>query len=376
MIRSFAAVVHIIPGPLIAFRFSIYGITHSKLFMAVTRWRAKVPMTAERESSDVIRKRIEPTLNNVAVDGLRAWLKSIGLPSAAYSRAAITELVSKQIAGKQLDEGALESALIGFEEASDMRIYLFRMDDGPSGKPEKWLPTKLLKAGFALAKSPVFAGEKVKPMSPVYAHLEGGLLRVKWVERQEQSKMNERGDGVIRKPVFKRVVLIADFNKGTAELRMNPPDKIHAHEDAGGRATAETYFKAYADRAAEILGCTLTPIDLRVVVRKLVDKVEPRVVRIHIDNHTNQSNYKTKTTGPRADVRDDPDWRLAYNKNGESWAYDAQSFYWLPKVSSGFLTREVFSHINAEEGFIKVNADCSDKEVTHVISQVRAREAK
>lgn len=333
-------------------------------------------MTAERASSDEIRKRIQPTLNNVAVDGLRAWLRSIDLPSAAYSRAAITELVSKQIASGQLDEGALESALIGFEEASDMRIYLFRMDDAPSGKPEKWLPTRLLKAGFALASARVFAGEKVKPMSPVYAQLEGGLLRVKWVERQEQSKMNERGDGVIRKPVFKRVVLIADFLAGTAELRMNPPDRIHGHEDGSGRATAEAYFKDYADRAAEILGCTLTPIDLRVVIRKLVDERKPRVVRIQIDNHTNQSNYKNKTTGPRADVRDDPDWQLMYERNGGSWAYDAQSFYWLPKVSSGFLTREVFSHINADEGFIKVNADCSDKEVTHVISQVRAREAE
>jgi hypothetical protein len=333
-------------------------------------------MTIEGASSDDIRKRIEPTLKKVAVDGLRAWLKSVDLPSQAYSRSAITELVSKQIASGQLDEGALESALIGFEEASDMRIYLFRMEEVPSGKPEKWLPTRLVKAGFALANSRVFAGEKVRPMSPVYAQLEGGLLRVKWVEQQKQSKMNDRGDNVILTPVFKRVVLIADFLTGTAELRMNPPDRIHGHEDAGGRATAEAYFKAYADRAAEILGCTLTPVDLRVVIRKLVDEETPRVVRIHIDNHTNQSNYKTKTTGPRADVRDDPDWRLGYNKNGESWAYDAQSFYWLPKVSSGFLTREVFSHINAEEGFIKVNADCSDKEVTHVISQIRAREAE
>lgn len=332
-------------------------------------------MATERESSDVIRKRIEPTLNNVAVEGLRSWLRSVDLPSAAYSRAAITELVAKQIASSQLDEAALEVALIGFEEASDMRIYLFRMDEAPTGKPEKWLPTRLLKAGFALAKSRTFAGEKVKAMSPVYAHLEGGLLRVKWAEQQEQSKMNERGDGVIRKPVFKRVVLIADFLTGNAELRMNPADRIHSHLDGSGRATAEAYFKAYADRAAEILGCTLTPADLRVIIRRLVDEKKPWTVRIQIDNHTNQSNYKNKTTGPRADVRDDPDWQLMYARNGESWAYDAQSFYWLPKVSSGFLTREVFSHINAEEGFIKVNADCSDKEVTHVISQIRAREA-
>jgi hypothetical protein len=333
-------------------------------------------MASTGNSREETRARIKPVLDNVAVDGLRAWLKSIALPSAAYSRAAITDLVADQIAGGQLAEGALAEALIGFEEASDMRICLFRMEEIPSGKPERWLPTRLLKAGFALAHSRVFAGDKTKPMSPVYAHLEGGLLRVKWAEQQERSKMNERGDGVVLTPVFKRMVLIADFIEGTAELRLNPPERIHAYEDAAGHMTAEAYYKAYFDKAADLLDCSLVPVDLRSVVRKLVEEENPRVVRIHIDDHTNQSNYKTKTTGPRADVRGSPDWQLAYKTSGGTWAWDAQSFYWLPKVSSGFLTREVFTHINADEGFIKVNADCSDKEVTHVISQIRTREAK
>lgn len=212
-------------------------------------------------------------------------------------------------------------------------------------------------------------------MSPVYARFEGGLLRLKWAEQQQRSKLNERGDGVLLTPVFKRVVLVADFLEGTAELRLNPPDKIHSYGEGTGRATAESFYRAYIDKVAEILGCTLSPTDLRFVVKKLVAEENPRVVRIHIDDHTDQANYKMKTVGPRADVRDSPDWQLGYKENGISWAWDAQSFYWLPKVSNGFLTREVFSHVNADEGFIKVNADCSDKEVTHVISQIRAREA-
>jgi hypothetical protein len=250
------------------------------------------------------------------------------------------------------------------------------MGDGPSGKAESWLPTRLVKAGFAVGKKRAFAGEKAKPMSPVYSHFEGGLLRVKWAEQQQQSKINDRGDGVDLKPVFKRVVLIADFMDGTVELRLNPPERIHAYEDAHGRMAAEAYYKAYTDKASDLLNCKLTPIDLRSVVKALVKEEDPRVVLIHIDDHTNQSNYKTKTTGPRADVRDSPDWQLSYKTSGISWAWEAQSFYWLPKVSSGFLTREVYTHINADEGFIKVNADCSDKEVTHVISQIRTREAK
>lgn len=333
-------------------------------------------MASSGNSREEIRARIKPVLDNVAVNGLRAWLKSIGLSSAAYSRAAITDLISSQIAGGKLAEDALAEALIGFEEASDMRIYLYRMEDVPSGQPNRWLPTRLLKAGFALSESKAFAGERAKAMSPVYARLEGGLLRVKWAEQQQRSKINDSGDGVVLTPVFKRVVLIADFTEGTVELRLNPPERVHAYFEADSRMTAGAYYKAYFDKAVDILGCKLVPVDLRSVVGMLVQEEDPRVVRIHIDDHTNQTNYKTKTTGPRADVRDNPDWQLAYKTSGNTWAYDAQSFYWLPKVSCGFLTREIFTHINVEEGFIKVNADCSDKEVTHVISQIRTREAK
>jgi hypothetical protein len=185
-------------------------------------------------------------------------------------------------------------------------------------------------------------------------------------------KINAHGTGVEKKTVQKRAVLIADFAAGTAELRLNPPENVHSYEDASGRPTAPAYYGAYLQKARDVLGCKVEALELRPVIKSLVEQENPRVIRIHIDDHTNQKNYKTKTSGPRADVRDDPDWQLAYKKNGSTWAWDAQSFYWLPKVSSGFLTREVYTHIDAEEGFAKVNADCSNDEVEYVVSQIRA----
>lgn len=107
-------------------------------------------MTTQKESRDEIRARIKPTLDKVAVKGLRAWLKAIGLSSAAYTRPTITNLVADEIAEGRLAEEALEKALIGFEEASDMRIYLYRLDELPKGETKKWLPTRLLNAGFAI----------------------------------------------------------------------------------------------------------------------------------------------------------------------------------------------------------------------------------
>jgi hypothetical protein len=330
-------------------------------------------MSSKRDSRDEIRARIKPTLDNVAVNGLRAWLKSIGLSSAAYTRPTITNLVADEIAEGRLAEDALGKALIGFEEASDMRIYLYRLDELPKSDPSKWLPNRLLSAGFALSKSRTFAGEKTKPMSPVYSEFDDKLLRVKWAEQHESLKIDDKSAKVVTTLVDRRIVLLADLSAGTAELRMNPPENRHPYEDASGRTPAELYYLAYVDKIRDLLNCTLLPIEWRPVVRKLVEEEDPRVVRIHIDNHTNQSNTRAKTHSSRADVRDDPDWKLAYQENGGSWAWDAQSFYWLPKVSSGFLTRELYSHINAEEGYVKVNADCSDEEVNYVVSQIRAR---
>ena len=110
-------------------------------------------MSSQRDSTDEIRARIKPTLDRVAVKGLRAWLKAIGLPSAAYTRPTITNLVASEIAGGKLAEGALEKALIGFEEASDMRVYLYSLDELPTTAVKNWLPTRLLTSGFALAKT-------------------------------------------------------------------------------------------------------------------------------------------------------------------------------------------------------------------------------
>jgi hypothetical protein len=318
-----------------------------------------------------IQQRIKPILDKVAIEGLRAWLKALGFSAPALSRAAITDHIATLIAKDELSEPALEAALIGFEEASDMRIYLFRIDKDEAKKGKQSLLQQLHQFGIPVVQKRTFAGQKTKPMSPIYAHIEGDLLRVKWAEGQELVKVNANGTGVEKKTVQKRIVLIADFSSGTAELRLNPPENVHAYEDGSGRPTAATYYGAYLQKARDILGCTVQALELRPVIKSLVQQEEPRIVRIHIDNHTNQKNYKTKTSGPRADIRDDQDWQLAYKKNGHTWAWDAQSFYWLPKVSSGFLTREVYTHIDAEEGFVKVNADCSNDEVEHVVSKIR-----
>jgi hypothetical protein len=212
-------------------------------------------------------------------------------------------------------------------------------------------------------------------MSPIYAHLEGDFLRVKWAEEHRRVTLDDATDQPVYVSIYKRIVLNVDFRKQIAELRLNPPENRHSHYD-GGRPTDNAYFKAYLDKAKELLNCSLQPIELRPIIKRLIEEEDPRSVRLHIENHTNQRDLKLTSKSSRADIRDDPEWKAGYQGNGESWAWDSPSFYWLPKVSSGFLARELFSRIDVDEGFIKVNADCSDGEVEYVVTQIRAREAK
>jgi len=255
-----------------------------------------------------------------------------------------------------------------------MRIYLFRFDDEANATAAKTtLDSRLKNLGVPLRDQRMFAGDRKAPMSPIYALKEGNRLRVKWAEEQTRIRLNPDTADVVKETFPKRVVLLADFRAKIAELRLNPPENSHSYLDGAGRRTDEAYYRAYIQKANDVLGCKIVPIELRTVIKSLVEQQEPRIVRIQIDDHTDQKNYKSKTTGPRADVRDCPDWQLTYQKRGDTWAWDAQSFYWLPRASSGFLKREVYTHINAEEGFVNVNADCSDDEVEYVISKIRAR---
>src|SRR5690348_15269722 len=122
-----------------------------------------------------IKQQIEPILNNVAVDGLRAWLRTIGFSVPRLTRTGITDLIVKHIADGKLAIAALQSTLIGFEEASNMRIYLFRFaDDSHPVNAKSSLTSRLNQLGIPITE-PKFAGDRQAPMSPIYAHVEGNF---------------------------------------------------------------------------------------------------------------------------------------------------------------------------------------------------------
>src|ERR1700678_2258676 len=272
-------------------------------------------MSGQDNSTDAIRTRIKPILDRFAVKALKAWLKVILLPGTADTRATITELVVKYIAEGKLAEAALETALIGFEEASDMRVYLFRMVEATKFPPNQWLLDRLKALSIPLSDVRLFAGQRTKPMSPIYAHLEGGFLRVKWAEEHRSAKLDDVTDKPVYTSVYKRIVLNVDFHAQIAELRLNPPENRHSHYD-GDRPTAESYYKAYLAKAKDLLNCSLQPVEMRPIIKRLIEEEDPRVVRLHIENHTNQGDLRLTSKSSRTDIRDDPEWKAGYQQRG------------------------------------------------------------
>jgi hypothetical protein len=85
--------------------------------------------------------------------------------------------------------------------ASDMRVYLFNLEDLPTGPPAQWLVASLNTLSIPISQDRKFAGDKTKPMSPIYGQVQGSLLRVKWGEQQERAKLDETTFFPVSKPV-------------------------------------------------------------------------------------------------------------------------------------------------------------------------------
>jgi hypothetical protein len=293
----------------------------------------------------------------------------VGLPSST-SRPVIEQLISQSIAKEELVESALEFALIGFEEASDKRVYLFNL----FGREASTLPSSLMSMiGGNVSDVRKFSGDSVKPMTPVYAEFSGSDLRIKWTEEHTEVKLDDLGEAV-RKPQKKNIILVADLAAGTAELRLDPPETFQPHQKQLGKTAADAYYDAYLAKARDVLGCEMTPVAIDRVIPNLVREEDARVVRIHIDNHENQTDLVLRAKSLRADVRDQEEWRKLYNEYGHTWTWEYQMLYWLPKPSGGALKRELYAHLNAAGGYMKLNADCSDDEVAYAVSQIRARQ--
>lgn len=322
------------------------------------------------EVSAALLKQIESLTEGVAIAAIRAWLKSRQLESSAGSKTGIAQRLAASIASGKLTIEALKDFLIGVEESSAKRVYLFRILEQES---KFKIRSALAEAGIPLEEQRLASPKSVHKPKAIYATVDGNRVRAKWAEMHTAFSIDPADDSIRQTQFLKSIVLTADLGEGTCEIRYDKPERKHPHAKGPGIHDPDLYLEAYVSKASTLLGCTLTKSELRPVLKRLVTKV-PRIIRLHRDEHTNQFNNAHKTVSQGGDVRDDEDWIAMHKNSGHSWAYDTHSFHWLPSEDKRSLARELFSHVDADQALIRFKADCNDDEISYAVRKIRELE--
>jgi hypothetical protein len=313
-----------------------------------------------------IRAEVESILANASIASVRSWLKSKGSRLSAGRRDRMIDRVANLIAKGAVSFAELEDAIIGIEEAGGKYILLQYYKESPTATD---VTANLTKLGIAIKSTRGRA--KLDPAKPTvaYATLQGNILRVKWSETHEKPSMDFETDEVNYDPVTKIVVLVANLKSKQVEIRFDRPETFNPHSTAPKAKAA--YFGYYQNLAQTILGVSLLKSELQNSLKHLVEDT-PSLVLLHRDGHKNKKNSTFHSTaGLDADIREDEDFQAMMAKGGKTWSYEEHSFYWRPEQSNGVLSRKVFSHVDALDSSLRVDADCWDAEVDYAVQKVR-----
>ena len=316
--------------------------------------------------------RIAQLIDDISIASLRSWLKAQGFEHSANTREQMVQRLLKLIKNKELSEDEFETAISNIEEASSKRIFLMEMPDDRTPLESAEFDKRLQASGKKLSDRVVRAPRLPSKPTLVYISRSNDQIRAKWAETQVRLEADYASREIIEKKVTRLVVMLADLATGIIQLRYDKPEiGIPSHENR------DDYFGYYRQSSGEILGMDCSRFEIREALRSLVE-TEPRIVRIRVNEHRSKTDKSVRFVARKAqsDVRDDPEWKAAFEAGGQSRAYDDQAVYWLPDASNGKLNREVFSDIDAVTSMIRVDADCHEDEIQYAVSKVREHQIR
>jgi hypothetical protein len=310
---------------------------------------------------------VEKVLHNASVASVRSWLKAKNKTFAASTRASLIERVARLIEKSEITFADLEDAIVGIEEAGGKVIFLYGLEGNLKSSDVK---TALEGLKIDLATVRTLAKPLPQKSTLAYAQLKDNLLRMKWSETHRKPVPDFEQEKLVYEKVTKVIVLVANLATKSVEIRYDKPETFNPH-NSSPRAH-KSYFDHYVHEATNILTAPLLKSDLQKALTKLIED-EPSLVRLHRGGHTNQRNayFSGSVRDKTSDIRHDDEYKAMFSKRGKGWAYEDQSFYWLPERSDGVLTRQVFSHVDAVMSSIRVDADCWDAEVDYAIHTIR-----
>jgi hypothetical protein len=274
-----------------------------------------------------------------------------------------------------LDRGKLtweawEKAAIELEESSSKTVFLFRLtsEDVQRLQNHRALTTRARRLNSSYSDTPIVVLDPPRDPTLVYLTNSASAVRTKFAETQKRVDVDLVRQTFRRLPVKKVIVANGDFETGILQVRFDSAEDLHSHLDSSGRPREAVYRSFYLGQISTLLACSLTPLDLRPILKELSEK-EPRVLELLLNKVRTSHNSKIRITNP-GDVRDDPDWQAARTSGGPNWDHEQAAGEWLAAASAGQLTRNIFTYFDAVAGTLRFPADCHDSEIEYAVTQI------
>ena len=263
-------------------------------------------------------------------------------------------------------EGLIE-ACIGIEEASSKRTFLYRIPHTAADLSKIDQQLKALEVPLSPERTPSVSPTATSKL--IYAVNNESWFRAKWNELHIRVTADKKHRAFVDTKEPKIIVLLVDKETGVVQLRYDKPADKHSHT-IENEPSDQAYFDYYREKAENLLGLPFEPIDFRIGLEAVL-KTEPRIVRTNYTVDDAEDGTHTKRTQKNAgkDIRDTAEWkRIANDKMIRT--FEEAPLRWIPGVSDGQLKRELFSYVDAANGFVRFDADCYEDEIDYVLSRL------
>jgi hypothetical protein len=309
---------------------------------------------------------IQILLGPFSTSSIQIWLRMRKLPYSGTSKEEVAKRVHSAIEKDELTLSAFVEGLIGIEESRSKTVHLVRVND------EKNFASKIDKqlADLKTTLSPSRILATVKSTTPkiIYAINNHKQFRMKWGEVQTRAIFNKKNLDVDKKSIPVIFVFVLDKVTGIGQLRYESPEVVHSHK-VNGAIKNQAYFDFYKEKCENMTGLSFEPVILRSRLREILLKQPPVVLPVSMA--TIGEDQQTVIYGSRssADPRTLKDFKAAMEKDAQPRTFEKAPIRWQHKTTNYKLYRDLWCGIDAPEGIVRFDADCTEAEVDYVISQ-------
>jgi hypothetical protein len=188
-------------------------------------------------------------------------------------------------------------------------------------------------------------------------------------EIQTRATFDRKNLDIVKKSVPVLFVFMLDKTTGLGQLRYDSPQMVHSHQ-VNGVVKQQAYFDFYREKCENMTGLSFEPVDIRDRLREILLKQPPVVVPVTIA--TIAEDDQTIVYGSRSggDPRSRKDFKADMKEDAQPRTFEKAPLRWQHATTNYKLYRDLWCHIDALEGTVRFDADCTEGEVDYVISQL------